>query len=216
MKKNILIIILSSLLIVFNAFLSFKVITLSKNYDNLQLSLNKKIDSLPHDIPSINYDTDIDGLKKENNNLKSSIVALNESLFILQNSTNTLETKLSSLKTESSNNSKAINNVKRDLDNLNSNSKANNYRTSSTWSSIVTDRGIEYATTYEFKDNGDFYVNDKKVGSYFDGSILLKDSNDQQYRAGNYYQIDNKMYINFYETDTDIYISSSFIECEKK
>ena len=53
------------------------------------------------------------------------------------------------------------------------------------------------------------------VGTYKDGSILFKDSNDTNYRNALYKFSENDLYVNLYQNSTDICVSTDFFKCTK-
>ena len=171
----------------------------------------------------------------ENNSTK--IAELENNNTILQNEKETLVTEKTTLETE-------IQQLKNDnatltsqIASLKKSSNTNKTPTSSNtssatssfevgvWSTSVTDnefsrethtsKEVTYTTKYEFKNNGDFYVNGNKVGTYKDGSIFFKDSNDPNYRTASYKLNNNILYVNLYQNSSDICVSTNFYECKK-
>ena len=174
----------------------------------------------------------IQDLNTSNNELSSQIEENKTKISELENNNNVLQQEKEALQTE-------IQQLENDKTNLSSQlakSKKSSSTTNTTkpttssivgiWSSSVTapeyssethtSQEVTYTTTYEFKDNGDFYVDGNKVGTYKDNSIFFKDSNDPNYRTASYNFKNNILYVNLYQGKNDIYVSTNFYKCEKK
>lgn len=186
----------------------------------------------------------IQTLTTSNNELSSQIEGNSTKIAELENNNTILKNEKEALVTEKTTLETEIEQLKNNIATLNSqiaslkkssntNKTPTSTNTSNTtspfevgvWSSVVTtsefsretftSKEVTYTTKYEFKSNGDFYVNDNKVGTYKDGSIFFKDSNDPNYRTASYNLNNNILYVNLYQDSANIVVSSNFYECKK-
>lgn len=219
-KKNILILILIALLVIFVVLfcrstinqaeivdLQSQVQTLS-DYNN---KLSLKVENSENKITEL--EDDRNAIKSKSETLQSKKDSLETEIQQLKETNDTLRSQISTLKKNSNSTKRA------------STSTSTSLSVVGVWTSSVTDTefSIEghasvrktFSTKYEFKSNGDFYVNNTKVGSYKDGSIFFKDSNDTNYRNALYKFSGNNLYVNLYQNSTDICVSTDFFKCTK-
>lgn len=232
MKKTHLFIFMSILIILFSI-LSFQIITINKQYNALQNSISKTSENLSNNFSNIDCPSRVDALENSINNLQNEINILkSENTFESYDSLfNVLEQDIKNLKQKYNtllNCSNTINALKEKIDileniYLTTQSDNNNSRIVGKWKTDVISfnpsvnkiEEINFTTIYEFKDNGDFYINDENVGIYFDNCIFFKDSNDKSFRVGHYYDIDNNLYIDLFFNGRDIVSDFYFYKCEK-
>lgn len=219
-KKNILILILIALLVIFvvlfcrSAINQAEIIDLQSQVQTLSDSNNKlslKVENSENKITEL--ENDRNEIKRKSETLQSKKDSLETEIQQLKETNDTLRSQISTLKKNS-------NSTKRT-----STSTSTSLSVVGVWTSSVTDTefSIEdhasvrktFSTKYEFKNNGDFYVNNTKVGSYKDGSIFFKDSNDTNYRNALYKFSGNNLYVNLYQNSTDICVSTDFFKCIK-
>lgn len=211
-RKNILILILIVLLLIFMVLFCISTIKQSKIIDlqsqiqilsdsNNQLSL--KVENSEAKITELENDRNT--IKSESETLQSEKDSLEAELQQLKNTNDTLRSQIATKG--------------------NSSSSTTSPSVVGVWVSSVTasEFSVEdhvslkktFSTKYEFKSNGDFYVNDTKVGTYKDGSIFFKDSNDANYRNALYKFSENDLYVNLYQNSKDICVSTDFFKCTK-
>lgn len=223
-KKDIFmyaILIILSLLVLL---LIFQVINISEKYNELQTASSKNLNTVQTELSSTTYSSKV--LENEINTLKTENVS-NQ----YDNTINSIKEEINELKSKYN----SLPNYSKDITNLEkkTNLLENNYLSSTKihsniirkWKTTVeteelsdeshTINKITCTTKYEFKSNGDFYINENKVGIFADNYIFFKDANDEQYRTANYYYIDNNLYLNLFATTKDIIVSTSFYNCEK-
>lgn len=219
-KKNILILILIVLLLILVTLFCRSTINQSKMIDlqsqiqtlsdsNKQLSL--KVENSEAKITELENDRNT--IKSESETLQSEKDSLETELLQLKDTNDTLKSQIATLKKDS-NSTKG-----------NSTSSSSSPSVVGVWTSSVTDTEFSvethtsskktFSTKYEFKSNGDFYVNNTKVGTYKDGSIFFKDSNDTNYRNALYKFSENDLCVNLYQNSTDICVSTDFFKCTK-
>ena len=189
-------------------------ITEMKNNSNeLIYKLKEDIDNLKQQ-----YTQFLDNNQKVNN-YENKIDSLDNNINTLDNKINTIEKEIDLLNNNISSDKKEESNFP------NTSNESVNNEIIGKWSTTITDTIYSpdthkenqetYVTLYEFKENGDFYINENKIGTYNNNDILLKDSNDYQYRMAHYYYIDNNLYVNLYYNNKNISISTYFYKCDK-
>ena len=194
-------------------------VTEMKNNSN-ELIYNSTI-KLQEDIDDLNkqYNKILDNNQKVDN-YENTIDSLDNNMDTLENKINTLEKEIDLLNNNISSNEKEEPNLP------NTSNESLNNEIIRKWNTTITDivyspdtyKEIQetYVTSYEFKENGDFYINGNKIGTYNDNNnIFLRDSNDDQYRMAHYYYIDNNLYVNLYYNNKDIVINTDFYKCDK-
>lgn len=184
-------------------------------------NLNQQLDDLNESINNLKQDN-INALCEKNEEIK----LLNEKLANTNLSLNQYKANISNIKKETKENSKRL---KNELNNINNKVVTGKYK------SIVKDdyaieraRGIEVSedelpyketveTIYEFKSNGDFYINDQKIGTYNSGNIFYKSEKDELTMTANYYIDKNILYIDIYESQTKkiMHCLTAVYKCEK-
>lgn len=213
-KKNVIIIILIILLFILG--ISFfrstvnqtQISDLQSQIQNLTASnneLSSQIEENKTKIAELENNNSL--LQNEKNTLTVEKSTLETELQQLKNDNATLNSQISSLKKSSSTSQKV------------SSSIVGIWNTTITTTEFFpethTDKEVSYTTTYEFKNNGDFYVNGNKVGTYKDNSIFFKDSNDPNYRTASYKLENSILYVNLYQSNTDICVSTDYYKCNK-
>lgn len=233
-KDKKIIIILSILTILLFMFGIVLLININKNQSQIR-ELQSQTTNLNSIISSLNNSNNDLSSKIENN--KSKIEELENNNNQLQSTKEEIEKEKDSLKNKNANLETDIKQLKRIYSSLNSkisstqNAVSNNKSVEQAyevgmWSSTVTypeysqttnkREEVTTITEYNFKDNGDFYINREKIGTYKNGSIFFKDPNDSNYRTALYKIYNNTLYVNLYKTSRNIYVSTSFYECTKK
>lgn len=201
-KKNIIILVLIMLLLITGTILCISILS-KKDLTSANNSLQAKIEET-----------------------KATITELEGSNSTLQEEINTLKKEKQQLESEKNNsNYKTTNSEKKPTSSTQTTTSTPSNPIIGSWKTYVTDsvfdfethRTIEknFTTIYEFKEDGSFYVNYNKVGTYKDGTIFFKDSNDPDFRSASYNMTNGILYMNLYQNDTDICVSSSFYECTK-
>lgn len=182
-------------------------------------NLNQQLCDLNESINNLKQDN-INALYEKNEEIQS----LNKKLDNANSRLNQYKTKISNVKKETKRNSRKLENK---LSNINNNVVIGKYK------SIVKDvfaiNSTEFLegksqyeetveTIYEFKGNGDFYINNQKIGTYNSGNILLECANDKLPKTkANYYIDKNVLYINIYVSQTKKICSvlDAVYKCEK-
>lgn len=215
---------------------------LTQNKENLENTLSNGNYISVADLSSI--ENDITEMKNNSNELiYNSTIKLNEEIDNLkqqytqflddnqkvnnyENKIDTLDNKINTIEKEIDLLNNNISSDKKEESNFpNTSNESLNNEIIGKWSTTITDTIYSpdthkenqetYVTLYEFKENGDFYINENKIGTYNNNDILLKDSNDYQYRMAHYYYIDNNLYVNLYYNNKNISISTYFYKCDK-
>lgn len=225
MKKSVFFIVIGLLLLII-ILLCVQLFYSKQKYDNLQMCLVKDVENVKETLYNSGYISTSD-LSAVENNVSSIKDNLSKDFFDdiseIKENINTLDNKFSSI----SNDIDKIDNLNKKVDSLNIKlSSSNNIdnKLIQSWKTTVKDtkyfhdsfESIEetYITIYEFKPNGEFYINKNKVGIYYNNNILFKDSNDDHYRLAHYYFIDNDLYVNLYFNNEDILSSTNFYKCD--
>ena len=233
-KDKKIIIVLSILIVSLFVFGIVLLINVDKNQSQIR-ELQAQTSDLHSIISSLNNSNNDLSSKVEDN--KSKIEELENNNAILQNDKEKIENEKNTLKSKNENLETDIKQLKKDYSSLNSTiSSVKNVTLDTTsvepsyevgiWSSTATHpeystitnafEDVIYTTEYNFKSNGELYINGEKVGTYKDGSTFFKDANDLNYRTALYKIYNNTLYVNFYKTSENICVSSSFYECIKK
>lgn len=225
MKKSISILIIAFLLLVI-IFLLVQLLYTNQKYNNLQTCLSKEVGMLEDTLYNSDYISSSD-LSSVENNISSIKDDLSKDFFDdiseIRENINTLDNKFSSI----SDDIDKIDGLNKKVDFLNTKISSSNNIDNKLIQCLKTTvkdtkyfydpfESIEetYTTIYEFKPNGEFYINKNKVGIYYNNNILFKDSNDDYYRLAHYYFIDNDLYVNLYFNNEDILSSTNFYKCD--
>lgn len=215
---------------------------LTQNKENLENTLSNgnyisvaDLSSIENDITEMKnnsneliYNSTIQ-LKEDIDNLKQQYTQFldnNQKVNNYENKIDTLDNKINTIEKEIDLLNNNISSDKKEESNFpNTSNESLNNEIIGKWSTTITDTIYSpdthkenqetYVTLYEFKENGDFYINENKIGTYNNNDILLKDSNDYQYRMAHYYYIDNDLYVNLYYNNKNISISTYFYKCDK-
>ena len=205
--KNIVIIILVILLITIGILFFRSITNLNRIYD-LQSQI-QNLTALSNDLSSQIEENKVKISELENNNN-----ILQEEKETLVTEKTSLETEIQQLKDENAGLNSQISALKKSSSSTSSNTSPNSTIIGS-WKTTISESDNVYTTIYEFKSNGDFYINQCKVGTYQNGSILFKDSNDPNFRSATYNMTNGILYVNLYQHDTDIWVSTDFYKCDK-
>lgn len=220
-KKNIFIYVLLIILLFYCILLTIQVINISKKYNNLQIAMSENLGNVQSEEYSDNYNAKIEMLENEIHALQTenSTSQHDDEINSIKKEIKQLKTQYNSLPDYSKNITNLENKINILEDNYSSTQQTNNiigkWKTTVETRDFFTDAPITCVTIYEFKSNGDFYINENKVGTYSNNYIFFKDANDEQYRVGNYYYFDNNLYLNSFANTQDILVSSNFYKCEK-
>ena len=215
---------------------------LTQNKENLENTLSNgnyisvaDLSSIENDITEMKnnsneliYNSTIQ-LKEDIDNLKQQYTQFldnNQKVNNYENKIDTLDNKINTIEKEIDLLNNNISSDKKEESNFpNTSNESLNNEIIVKWSMTIIDTIYSpdthkenqetYVTLYEFKENGDFYINENKIGTYNNNDILLKDSNDYQYRMAHYYYIDNDLYVNLYYNNKNISISTYFYKCDK-
>lgn len=239
MKKYVFLIVVGLLLLIIIS-LCVQLFYINQKYDNFQMGLAKDVENVKEILNNSDHvsasdlstiENDIASIKNDSNKtynnteLKGNINDLNSKYNYILNSTDQiddLENKINDLEKKISLLSDDI--IKGKTNFSNSSVSNSNNKIIKSWKTTVIDNVYStdsheetqetYVTVYEFKENGDFYINKNKVGTYSNNYILLKDSNDTNFRVANYYYVNDTLYMNLYFNTKDIVISTDFYECD--
>lgn len=205
--KNIIILVLLMSLIVVGVLFFRSQLNQNQIYD-----LQSQIQTLTtsnNELSSQIEDNSTKIAELENNNT----ILQNEKETLVTEKT-TLETEIQQLKNDNATLTSQIASLKKSSSSSASSTNSNSAIIGS-WKTTITESDTVYTTIYEFKSNGDFYINQTKVGTYQNGSILFKDSNDPNFRSAAYNMTNGILYVNLYLHDTDIWVSTDYYKCEK-
>lgn len=220
-KKTVFIYLLLIILFGIIIFLSTQIVNLNKQYDETVVTFKESFNNIDYSSSLNSLHQELEALKKnceadknfsdkmdninldiaELHNKYDSMPDYSEEINKLNSKINTLENKISSTVVNEKNN-KPI----------------------GKWQSVVLDydytqshtsEKYSFTTIYEFGDNGEFYINGNKTGTFKNNYIIFKDSNDPSFRIGYYFYIDTALYINLYMNKIDIVLSSDLYECNK-
>lgn len=228
MKKNIIIYLILIILIFVISVLSIQIIGINRKLNQTQTSFSKdKIN-----ISNPDYETSITNIQKELNTLTKNVEntpldtvskeEYNQTINNLTQNINELKNQYNSLPDYSN----MINNLNTKINYSDTNYLANSEidkKIIGKWQStvihfyLIKNENNPYGlhspmeenaiTTYEFKQNHDFYINDIHVGTYSNGEIFYHDIPRENgkliWRTAKYYYINNILYINLYYGNTD-------------
>ncbi len=225
-KKDIFIYVILTILFFSCVLLVIQIININEKYDKLQIAMTENSNNVQVEDYKSNYSSEIETLKNEINTLKKNNIfkQYDDTISLIKEDVKSLKNKYNSIPDHS----KDISTLEKKINSLNDNYlslQQTNNKIVGKWKTTITitefsvddhtTKDVTYTTLYEFKSNGDFYINNNKVGTFSDNDVLLKDLNDEQYRAGHYYYVDDNLYLNFYATSKNITISTDFYKCEK-